>query len=97
MDFKFEMKGFDKVKKNLDKLAKNPQQMLVGQTVEKPHEVTCEFCEKEYLVTLSLKIERVEGTRGYGPGGRITVECPACGKENEYTWTDSVIDITLTG
>lgn len=91
-----EMKGFNEVMRNLNHLANNPQQLLEGQTFEKPHEVTCEFCEKEYVVTLPLKIERVEGTRGYGPGGSIKADCPACGKENEYTWTDSVIDMTLT-
>lgn len=96
MGFTFEVKGLDKLKSNLDRLVKNPQRLFVGKTINKPHEVTCEFCEKEYVVTLPLKIERVEGTRGYDPGGSITATCPACGKDNEYAWTDAVIDITPT-
>lgn len=96
MNFKFEMKGFDEVKKNLDNQAENPQKLLVGQTVDKPHEVTCEYCEKEYVVTPPVKIERVEGTQGYGPGGSVKAECPACGEENEYKWTDAVVGITVT-
>lgn len=91
----FEMKGFDEVMRNLNDLASNPQQLLEGQTLEAQQEVECESCGEKFPVTVPVRIEKVVGTKGYGPGYTTKQECPACGELDEYHWDKTVVDIEL--
>lgn len=90
------MEGFDEVKKSLDDLAKNPQQLLVGQTFETQQEVECEECGKKFNVTVPVRIQKVVGKTGYGPGYTTGQVCPECGKLGEYHWDKTVVNIQLT-
>lgn len=72
----------------------DPYQSFVGKTVMETVEVSCEGCEKLYVISIPLEITRVEGTTGYGPGGSISATCPVCGLQNEYTWSDCIVEIT---
>lgn len=96
MDFEFKMEGFDEVKKNLDELAENPQQILVGQTFETQQEVECEHCGEKFEVTVPVRIQKVVGNRGFGPGYTTKQACPACGELDEYHWDKTVATIQIT-
>lgn len=89
----FEMKGFDEVKKNLDRLAKNPEQFLEGHTAEIQHEEACKSCGEKFQFTIPVRIEKVVGNKGYGPGYLTKQECPACGELNKYQFGKAVFDI----
>jgi hypothetical protein len=94
----FEIKGMDELLKNLKDLESNPQILLAGKTFEIEKEVECEHCGCKQKAILPVQVERVEGNKGYGPGGSITVVCinPECGKSFEVTWDNVVFDIELT-
>jgi hypothetical protein len=49
------------------------------------------------VTELPLNIE-VEGDRGYGPGGSITVTCcnPSCGKPFEVDWDNVIVQLVLS-
>jgi hypothetical protein len=71
--------------------------LLVGKTFEKKvTDVACDHCGTEQVVTVPIKIDRIEGTRGYGPGGCVEVKCCNCHKTFDVTWTDATIEIRFT-
>lgn len=91
----FEMKGFDEVMRNLNDLAENPQQLLEGQTFETQQEVECESCGEKFEVTVPVKIQKVVGSKGFGPGYSTKEECLACGELNKYEWDKTVVTIEI--
>lgn len=91
----FEIKGFDEVMKNLNDLAENPQQLLEGQTFETQQEVECEYCGDKFEVTVPVRIQKVVGNKGFGPGYSTKQECPACGELNKYHWDKTVATIEI--
>jgi site-specific DNA-methyltransferase (adenine-specific) len=78
-----------------DDLIEHPEQLLEGQTFETQQEVECEHCGEKFPVTVPVRIEKVVGTKGYGPGYTTKQECPKCGKLDEYHWDKTVADIDL--
>lgn len=92
----FELKGLDEVMKNLNELAENPQQLLEGQTFETQQEVGCKFCGEKFAVTVPVRILKVVGNRGYGPGYSTKEACPSCGELNEYDWDKTIVEINKT-
>jgi len=98
MGKEFEIKGMDELLGKLKDLENNPQMLLVGSTFDIEKEVACDHCGHKQTVSLPVMVERVEGKKGYGPGGSITVTCsnPECRKTFEVTWDNVVFDIELT-
>ena len=96
MDFKSEMKGFDEVKSDLDNLAKHPEQFFKGQTFETQQEVECSHCGEKFPITVPVRIQRVVGNKGIGPGFSTKQECPVCGELNQYEWAETVATIEIT-
>lgn len=94
----FEIKGIDEVLHKLKDIENNPQRLLVGSTFEIEREVECDHCETKQMITIPVKVEKVEGKTGYGPGGSMTVKCsnPECSKNFTVTWDNVVFDIELT-
>lgn len=90
------MEGFDELKRNLNNLAENPQQLLKGQTFETQQEVKCDSCGEKFEVTVPVKIQKVVGDKGFGPGYSTKQECPACGELNKYHWDQTVANIRIT-
>jgi hypothetical protein len=88
--------GFDEVMKNLNDLAENPQQLLEGQTFETQQEVECEHCGEKFEVTVSVRILKVVGNKGFGPGYSTKEECPSCGELNKYEWDQTVATIEIS-
>jgi rRNA maturation protein Nop10 len=74
-----EMKGFDEVMK----------------TFETQQEVECESCGEKFEVTVPVKILKVVGNKGFGPGYSTKEECPACGELNNYHWDKTVATIEI--
>jgi len=95
MGFEFEVKGLDEVKRNLDNLAKHPEQLFEGQTFQTQQEVECEYCGEKLEVTVPVHIQKVIGKKGHGPGFSTKQECHACGELNEYSWAKTVVDIKI--
>ena len=95
MNFEFEVEGLDKLKKNLNNLANHPEQLLEGQTFQTQQEMKCEFCDEEFEVTVPVRIQKVIGNKGYGPGFSTKQECPKCGELNECTWAKTVVEIRM--
>ena len=96
MGFEFKMEGFDQVKKNLNKLAENPQQLFEGQAFKTQQEVECEHCGEKFDVTVPVTILKVVGNKGFGPGYSIKDECPACGELNKYQWDQTVATLVIS-
>jgi len=90
------MKGFDEVMKNLDNIAKHPEPLLVGQTFETKQEVKCEHCGEKFAVTVPVRIQKVVGNKGFGPGYSTKQECPSCGELGKYHWDQTVMTIEIT-
>ncbi|HEY5531111.1 MAG TPA: hypothetical protein VIK22_03830 [Candidatus Anoxymicrobiaceae bacterium] len=84
---------------DIDYVIAHPEQVLVGQTLQKRVEVDCEHCGRHQQVSLPFRIDRVEGNRGYGPGSSMTVTCcdPSCGKPFEVDWDNVVVGLVLSG
>lgn len=82
---------------DLDRTIAHPEGLLIGKTFQKKVEVSCDHCDRPQKVSIPFKIERVEGERGYGPGGSLTVTCsnPDCHKPFEVTWDDVVIELSF--
>jgi hypothetical protein len=80
---------------DVDRMIKNPETVLVGRTLEKKVEVECDYCSRKQTVSLPFSIERVEGDRGYGQGGSITVTCsnPNCQKPFEVEWDQVIVEL----
>lgn len=80
---------------DIDKIIEHPEQILVGETLEKKVEVECDFCCRTQDVAVPFRIETVEGNRGFGPGGSLTVICsnPDCRKPFEVTWDNVIIEL----
>jgi len=83
---------------DVDSIIEHPGLVLVGKTLQKRIEVDCEFCGRRQWVSLPFLIDRVEGDRGYGPGGSITVTCcnPSCGKLFEVDWDNVIVQLVLS-
>lgn len=92
-----EIRGVDELLRNLKHLEKHPEQLLAGSTFDIEQEVECDKCGFKQKVNIPVKIERIDGRKGYGPGGAITVICqnPDCGQPFEVTWDDVVFEIDL--
>jgi hypothetical protein len=82
----------------IDRLIEHPEGVLVGKTFEKKVDVNCDHCGRPQEASIPFQIERVDGTRGYGPGGSITVTCsnPDCGKPFEVTWDNVIVELAFT-
>ncbi|MHB8896782.1 MAG: hypothetical protein ACYC99_16630 [Candidatus Geothermincolia bacterium] len=80
---------------DVDQMIAHPQLLTIGKTFVKQTEVDCDHCGRRQTVSIPLRIEGVVGTKGYGPGGSITVTCgnPDCGKPFEVTWDSSVAEL----
>ena len=89
----FELKGLNEVMKNLDNLAKHPEQFLEGLTAKIQHEEACKACGEKFQFMVPVRIEKVVGNKGYGPGYSTKQECPACGELNKYHWDKTVVEI----
>jgi DNA-directed RNA polymerase subunit RPC12/RpoP len=75
----------------------NSGQLLRGKKFEKKVPgVACDHCGFVQEVTVPIEVERVEGARGYGPGGRTSVVCSNCGKPFEVTWDNVIVEIDIT-
>jgi len=83
---------------DIDRVIEHPGLVLVGKTLQKTIEVDCDHCGRPRQVSIPLRIDRVEGDRGYGPGASITVTCcnPGCGKPFEVTWDNVIVELVLT-
>lgn len=92
----FRMEGFDELKRNLDNLVKNPQQLLVGHSAAIQKEVECKTCGEKFIITIPVKIQEVVGKGGYGPGYTTKQECPECGELGTYHWDKTIANIQLT-
>lgn len=80
-----------------ESLISRSSSLLVGRTfVKKVPDVECDHCGTKQVVTVPVKIDRIEGTRGYGPGGCVEVKCCNCHKMFDVTWTDATIEIRFT-
>ena len=95
MKFEFKMDGADELIRNLDDLAEHPESLLEGQTFEITQEVKCDHCGFSQEVKLPVKLLRVEGAKGHGPGGQISITCVNCGKLFNVTWDDVSFDIDI--
>jgi len=81
----------------LEQASANAGQLLKGKKFDKKVPgVSCDQCGFVQEVTVPIEIERVEGTQGYGPGGKVTVVCCNCGKPFEVDWDNVVIEIDIT-
>jgi len=81
----------------LEQASANAGQLLKGKKFDKKVPgVSCDHCRFVQEVTVPIEIERVEGARGYGPGGKATVVCSNCGKPFEVDWDNVVIEIDIT-
>jgi hypothetical protein len=83
---------------DIDLLIEHPEGVLVGKTFEKKVEVSCDHCGRPQEVSIPFQIERVDGTKGYGPGGSMTVTCsnPGCGKPYKVTWDNVIVELVFT-
>lgn len=74
----------------------HPGSVLVGETLYKQAEVDCEHCGQRQQVSIPFRIERVEGDRGYGPGGSITVTCSntRCRMPFEVDWDNVIVELS---
>jgi hypothetical protein len=82
-----------------ERVSANAGQLLKGKNFEKKVPgVACEHCGQVQEVTVPIEITRIEGNRGYGPGGKATVICsnPACRKPFEVDWDNVVVEINIT-
>jgi len=91
----YKLDGADEVIKNLNDLAEHPETLLEGHTFEIAKEVKCEHCGFSQEVALPVKLEKVEGSTGYGPGGQISVTCIKCGEPFDVTWEDVSFNIEI--
>jgi len=84
---------------DIDGIIEHPEGVLVGETLQKKVEVDCENCGQRQQISIPFRIERVEGERGYGPGGSVTVTCsnPGCGKPFEVDWDNVIVELDFTG
>lgn len=59
--------------------------------------VECDHCGHAQEVTVPIRITRVDGGRGYGPGGSTTVPCSntGCGRSFEVTWDSVVVELSF--
>lgn len=83
----------------LDEVKANIGQLLVGKTFQKTiPDIACDHCGYVQQVTVPIRIARIEGSLGHGPGGTATVLCsnPACLKTFEVTWDNVVIQVDIT-
>lgn len=81
---------------DLDRVKESSPGLLVGRFFEKTMpNIECDHCGLAQEVSVPLTIARVEGSRGYGPGGSISVVCknPECGKTFEVSWESVVFEI----
>jgi len=83
---------------DVDNIIDHPGLVLVGKTLQKRIEVDCEHCGRRQWVSLPFRIDRIEGDRGYGPGGTLTVTCcnPSCGKPFEVDWDNVIVQLVLS-
>jgi hypothetical protein len=72
-----------------------PESVLVGEGLQKKVEIACDNCGQHQLVSIPLRIERVDGDKGYGPSGSITVTCsnPSCQKPFEANWDNVIVEL----
>jgi len=84
---------------DLDYLVAHPGQIFVGRSLGKKQMIDCEHCGHVQEITIPFVVDRVEGNRGYGSGGSITVTCenPQCGKPFEVDWDNVILDLQFTG
>lgn len=82
---------------DIDRVIEHPERVLVGKTFEKKVEVSCDHCGRPQEVSIPFQIERVEGDRGYGPGGSINVTCynSGCNKPFEVTWDNVIVELVF--
>lgn len=80
-----------------DNLSVRSASLLVGRTFEKKvPDVECDHCGTKQEVTVPIQIDRIEGNRGYGPGGCVQVKCCKCHEAFDLTWPDVAIEIRFT-
>lgn len=81
-----------------DELLSSAGQFLAGRTFNKRLAgLACEHCGHVQEVTIPFSISRIEGNRGYGPGGSTTVVCSnsACNKSFIVNWDSIVVEIDM--
>lgn len=82
---------------DLDWIIEHPEGLLTGKTFQKKVTVSCDHCDKPQQVSIPFKIERVDGERGYGLGGSLTVTCSdrGCNKPFEVTWDNVIVELSM--
>ena len=82
---------------DLERLKEDSGKYLVGMTFNKRVPgVACDHCGYVQEVTIPISISRVEGIRGYGPGGSVTVICKKCNRSFPVNWDSLTIEIDMT-
>jgi hypothetical protein len=82
-----------------ERLSGGAAQHLVGRPLQKKVPgVACDHCGTVQEVSIPTEIARVEGNRGYGPGGSASVMCsnPLCRKSFDVTWDSVVVEVDFT-
>lgn len=81
---------------DIEKVKSNAGRFLTGKKFDKKVPgVACDHCGLEQEVTIPVEIARVEGGKGYGPGGSATVLCsnPDCEKTFDVTWDGIIVEV----
>ncbi|MBK5093106.1 MAG: hypothetical protein JJE48_06290 [Actinobacteria bacterium] len=73
----------------------HPEQLVIGMDFQKKVQVGCDHCGMTQEAAVPLHIKKVEGDRGYGPGGKMTVTCtnPDCGRQFDVTWDNVIVQL----
>jgi hypothetical protein len=82
-----------------ERLAGDAARHLVGRALQKKVPgVACDHCGTVQEVSIPTEIARIEGNRGYGPGGTASVACsnPLCRKNIDVTWDSVVVEVDFT-
>jgi hypothetical protein len=82
---------------DLERLKDDSGKYLVGMTFNKRVPgIACDHCGYVQEVTVPTSISSVEGTRGNGPGGSVTVICKKCNRSFPFSWGSLTIELDLT-